>query len=298
MAENRLLTGPRIGFGAMQLPGPGVWGPPKDRTAALAVLRRAVDIGVTHIDTADFYGPHVANDLIREALHPYPAGLTIATKVGAQRDDQRRWLPAASPAELRAQVESNLTRLGVDRLDLVYLRTGGEGAVMPPSDTPFLDSFRALADLRAEGLIAELGLSGVGKDQLAQANEVAPVVAVQNLFHLLDRTDADVLAVCEERGIAFVPYFPLAAGLLKPVPDTTRLPADAAPTAEQQRVLDEVADRHGASRSQTALAWLLARSPVIIAIPGTTSVAHLEENVAATRVELTGEDVARLTALA
>ncbi|WP_329427456.1 oxidoreductase [Streptosporangium sp. NBC_01495] len=287
----------RLGFGAMQLPGAGAWGPPEDPAAARAVLRRAVELGVTHIDTSDFYGPHVANDLIREALHPYPDNLVIATKVGVVRDEWRGWNPAATPAELREQVEENLSRLGRARLDLVYLRVGGDGLLFP-DETPFLESFATLVELRERGLIRHLGLSGATTAQLAEARELAAVAAVQNRFHLLDRGSSDVLAACEEHGIAFVPYFPLSAGMLRPGLDTSQAPPGMAPTREQELTLDDVAGRHGASRAQVILAWLLSRSPVTFAIPGTSSVAHLEENVAATGLRLTEDDIARLDKLA
>jgi pyridoxine 4-dehydrogenase len=291
------LTVGRLGYGAMQLPGPGVWGPPQDHGTALAVLRRAVELGVTHIDTSDFYGPHVANDLIRQALHPYPGDLVIATKVGVVRDEWRAWNAAAEPARLREQIEENLVRLGRDRLDLVYLRVGGDGLLFP-GDTPFAESFGALADLRRRGLIRHLGLSGVTTSQLAEAREIAPVVAVQNRFHIFDRSSADVLSACETAGIAFVPYFPLAAGMLRPGLDLSQAPPGMAPAAEQLRALDEIADQYGATRPQVALGWLLGHSPVTLAIPGTSSLAHLEENVAATRLSLTGDDIAALDKLA
>ncbi|MGC5014807.1 oxidoreductase [Streptosporangium sp. DT93] len=287
----------RLGYGAMQLPGLGAWGPPRDPVAARAVLRRAAELGVTHIDTSDFYGPHVANDLIREALHPYPDDLVIATKVGVVRDEWRGWNAAATPADLRDQVEENLSRLGRARLDLVYLRVGGDGMLFP-DDTPFAESFATLAELRKRGLIRHLGLSGVTVAQLAEARELAPVTAVQNRFHLLDRGCSDVLAACEEHRIAFVPYFPLAAGMLRPGLDTSQAPPGMAPTPEQERTVDDIAGRHGASRAQVMLAWLLARSPVTFAIPGTSSVAHLEENVAATGLRLSEDDIAGLDELA
>ncbi|MBG0822356.1 oxidoreductase [Planomonospora sp. ID91781] len=296
----RLADGPtvgRLGYGAMQLPGPGVWGPPRDRGTALAVLRRAVEAGVTHIDTSDFYGPHVANDLIREALHPYPGDLVIATKVGVVRDEWKGFDAAAEPEQLRGQVEENLVRLGKDRLDLVYLRVGGDGLLFP-GETPFAESFGALADLRRRGLIRNLGLSGVTTAQLAEARAIAPVAAVQNRFHVFDRSSADVLAACEADGIAFTAYFPLAAGMLRPGLDLSQAPPGMAPTAGQLGTLDEIAARYGATRVQTALAWLLARSPVTLAIPGTASLAHLEENLAAARLDLTADDVAVLDGLA
>ncbi|MEV4176464.1 oxidoreductase [Nonomuraea sp. NPDC049709] len=286
----------RLGYGAMQLPGPQVWGPPADPDHALAVLRRAIELGVTHIDTSDAYGPHVANDLIRQALHPYPDDLVIATKVGVARDEWRSFNAAAKPAELREQVEENLARLGRARLDLVYLRVGGDG-LLHPDGTPLAESFATLAELRERGLIRHLGLSGVTVEQLKEAREIAPVVAVQNRYHLLDRGAEDVLRACEEQGVAFVPYFPLAAGLLKPGLDTSQLPPGMAPSAAQERTLDEVSARHGATRAQVALAWLLGRSPAVLAIPGTTSLAHLEENVAAADLVLTDEDRAGLDAL-
>ncbi|GAA0361670.1 oxidoreductase [Microbispora corallina] len=286
----------RLGYGAMHLPGPGVWGPPPDRDAALAVLRGAVELGVTHIDTADFYGPHVANDLIREALHPYPDDLVVATKVGVVRDGSRAWTPAADPASLRAQVEENLARLGADALDLVYLRVGGDG-LLPPDTTPFAESFGALAELRERGLVRHLGLSGVTTGQLAEARRIAPVVAVQNRFHVADRSGADVLSACEAAGIAFVPYFPLAAGMLRPGLDLSQAPPGMAPDAGHLGTLDEIAGRYGATRIQVALAWVLAHSPVTLAIPGTSSLAHLRENVAAAAMALGPDDVAVLDKL-
>ncbi|MBE3012438.1 aldo/keto reductase [Microbispora sp. NEAU-D428] len=281
----------------MQLPGPGVWGPPRDHAAALAVLRRAVELGVTHIDTSDFYGPHVANDLIRQALRPYPDDLLIATKVGVVRDEWRGFEAAAKPEQLREQVEENLVRLGRARLDLVYLRVGGDGLLFP-GEVPFAESFGALAELRRRGLIRALGLSGVTREQLAEARAIAPVAAVQNRLHLFDRSGADVLAACEVAGIGFTAYFPLAAGMLRPGLDLSQAPPGMAPSAEQFAVLDEVAGRYGATRAQVALAWLLGRSPVTLAIPGTSSLAHLEENMAAARLRLSPEDLATLDGLA
>jgi pyridoxine 4-dehydrogenase len=280
----------------MQLPGPGIWGPPTDRDAALAVLRRAVEHGVTHIDTSDAYGPHVANDLIREALHPYPAELVVATKVGVVREQSRAFTAATEPAELRDQVEHNLRGLGVDRLDLVYLRVGGDGLLVPDG-VPLVESFAALAELQGRWLIRHLGLSGVTRQQLAEAGRVAPVVAVQNRYHLLDRGSSEVLVACEQRGISFVAYFPLAAGMLNPNLDTAQLPPGMGLTGQQRSTLDEVARRNGATWAQVALAWLLACSPVTLAIPGTKSLAHLEENVAAGQVNLSAIDLAVLDKL-
>lgn len=273
----------RIGYGAMQLPGPGVWGPPADRQNALAVVRRAVEAGVTHVDTSTAYGPDVANEVIREALHPYPADLVVATKVGVDRGTDGAFVTAAAPEQLRTQVEQNLATLGLDRLPLVYLRVGGDG-LLPPDPTPFADSFAVLAELRAQGHIGHLGLSGCTVAQLKEAEAIAPVAAVQNRFFLFDRSSADVADACEQQGIAFVPYFPLAAGM-------------DLPQESQRAVLRGIAERHAASRAQVTLAWLLARSPVIVAIPGTKSPAHLEENLAAADLELGAEDVAALDAI-
>lgn len=290
------LTVRRLGYGVMQLPGPGVWGPPRDHDIALAVLRQAVSLGVTHIDTSDFYGPHVANELIREALQPYPDDLVIATKVGVARDEWHGFEAAAEPERLREQVEGNLIRLGRDRLDLVYLRVGGDGLLLP-GEVPFTEAFGALADLHRRGLIRNLGLSGVTTSQLAQAREIAPVAAVQNRFHLFDRSSADVLSACEAEGIAFAAYFPLAAGMLRPGLDLSQVPPGMAPSAEQLAALDEIAGRHGATRAQVALSWLLGHSPVTLAIPGTSSLPHLQENMAAAGLSLSAEDQTALDKL-
>jgi aryl-alcohol dehydrogenase-like predicted oxidoreductase len=290
------LTVTRLGYGAMQLPGPGIWGPPQDRDAAIAVLRRAVDLGVTHIDTSHAYGPHVANQLIHQALHPYPADLVVATKVGVVRDQQRAFAAATTPADLRDQVERNLRGLGVDQLDLVYLRIGGDGLLVADG-VPLAESLGALAELQARGLIRHLGLSGVTREQLAEAGQVAPAVAIQNRYHLLDRGSSQVLAACEQRDVAFVAYFPLGAGMLNPNLDTSQLPPGMGLTEQQQSTLGGVARRHGATWAQVALAWLLAHSPVTLAIPGTRSLAHLEENVAAAHVSLSEIDLAELDQL-
>jgi aryl-alcohol dehydrogenase-like predicted oxidoreductase len=277
---NEITNVNRIGYGAMQLPGPGVWGPPTDRAAALAVLRHAVELGVDHIDTAQFYGPDVANDLIREALHPYPEDLLIATKVGARRGEDRSWLPAPRPEELRDQVHANLRSLGLERLGLVNLRLGdGEG--MAESGVPLAESLGALVDLQSEGLIDEIGLSNVNVEQLEAARALTGIAAVQNLYNLADRRSADVLAATAEAGIAFVPFFPLGA-------------AWATDDVLGRRDVQALAARHDATTAQVALAWLLAAGPHVRLIPGTTSVAHLEENLAAGDVELTPEDVAEL----
>ncbi|MBE8524594.1 oxidoreductase [Amycolatopsis sp. H6(2020)] len=286
-----------MGYGAMQLPGQMVWGPPADHDAAIAVLRRAVELGVDHIDTSDAYGPHVANELIREALEPYREDIVVATKVGVERDEWKSFNAVASPEALRDQVEENLARLGKGVLDLVYLRVGGDGLMFPDESTSFADSFQALAKLRERGLIRNLGLSGVTVEQLEEARKQAPVASVQNRFHLLDRASVDVLKHCEQNGIAFVPYFPLAAGMLRPGLDKSQLPPGMAPTDEQESTLDGVAERNNATRTQVALAWLLARSPSVLLIPGTKTVAHLEENIAAAGLKLSDEDLGELDKL-
>ena len=267
----------RVGYGAMQLAGPGVFGPPKDRDEAIAVLRTAVDLGIRHIDTADFYGPHVTNELIREALAPYPPDLHIVTKVGARRDERGGWPHARTPAELRAQVHDNLRRLGVDALDVVNLRVGGVEAPEPGS---IAEQFGALAELRQQGLIRHLGLSTVTADQLAEARLIAPVVCVQNLYNLARRGDDPLVDLTAEQGIAYVPYFPL--GGFSPL---------------QSGALERVAARLGATPMAVALAWLLRRSPNILLIPGTASVAHLRENVAAATLELPPDAAAELDAI-
>jgi len=286
----------RLGLGAMQLPGPGVWGPPVDHEEALGVLRTARDLGVTHIDSSDAYGPHVSNDLIREALHPYPPDLVISTKVGVIRDQSKAFVAADRPQQLRDQAEANLRRLGLNELDLVYLRVGGDG-LLAPGPTPFIEAWGALSNLKTEGLIRHLGLSGVTHGQLTEALLEGPVVAVQNRYHLLDRSSADVLHTCEELDIAFVPYFPLSAGILKPELDTSQLPPGVGPTDRQKRSLDTIAHRHDASRAQIALAWLLHLAPNILAIPGTSSVSHVKENIDATHVLLANEEVQELTCI-
>ncbi|MEV8630865.1 oxidoreductase [Streptosporangium sp. NPDC051023] len=267
----------RIGFGAMRLPARGLDGPAGDRDTALAVLRGAVELGVDHIDTAAFYfyGDLAANELIRTALRPYPPNLVIATKVGPRRGPEG-WLPEAGPEDLRPAVEQNLRELGQDRLDLVYLRVGG----FETTDEPIGERFAALAALRERGLIRHLGLSNVSRAQLAEARAIAPVAAVQNHFHLLRQQDADLLAECEREGIAYVPFFPLGG---------TGLPDD-------ERIR-RIAERHDATVAQVVLAWLLARSPVMLAIPGTASPAHLAENVAAAGLRLSAGEVAELSAV-
>jgi pyridoxine 4-dehydrogenase len=271
------LTLSRMGFGAMQLAGPGVFGPPRDHREAIAVLREAVDQGITHIDTADFYGPHITNQLIREALHPYPAGLHIITKVGAVRDAQGGWIQEREPAQLRAQVHDNLRSLGVDRLDVVNLRVGGGDDAHSPVPGSIAGKFSALAQLQQEGLIRHLGLSTVNAEQVAEAQSIAPVVTVQNFYNVAHRGDDPLLDSLTAQNIAYTPYFPLGGF-----------------TPLQSGVLDQVAGRIGATPQQAALAWLLRRSPAIALIPGTSSLGHLRENIAAAGLELSDDAVKEL----
>jgi pyridoxine 4-dehydrogenase len=261
----------RLGFGAMQLTGSGVWGEPDDRAGALRVLRRAVELGVDFIDTADSYGPFVSEQLIREALHPYPDGLVIGTKAGLTRQGPGRWTPVGRPAYLRQQVELSLRHLGVERIDLLQLHR------IDP-DVPLEAQLGELAALKEEGKIRHIGLSEVDVATIEAARRVAPVVSVQNRYNLEDRGSEAVLDYAGNERIGFIPWFPLATGRL----------------ARAGGPLDELARSRGASPSQIALAWLLARSPVMLPIPGTSSVAHLEENVAAAGIELTDDEVQAL----
>jgi aryl-alcohol dehydrogenase-like predicted oxidoreductase len=267
----------RVGYGAMQLAGPGVFGPPKDHDAAIAVLRTAVELGIRHIDTSDYYGPYVTNELIREALHPYPKDLHIVTKVGARRDENGGWPHARTPAELRSQVHDNLRRLRLDALDVVNLRVGGFDAPEPGS---LAEPFEALAELQQQGLIRHLGVSTVNAEQLAEAQSIAPVVSVQNLYNLARRSDDDLVDHTAQQGIAFVPYFPL--GGFSPL---------------QSESLEAVAKRLDATIMSVALAWLLQRSPNMLLIPGTSSVAHLRENVTGAGLELPADAIAELDAI-
>jgi pyridoxine 4-dehydrogenase len=271
----------RVGYGAMQLAGPGVFGPPADRDAAIEVLRTAVSLGINHIDTADFYGPHVTNEIIREALAPYPDDLHIVTKVGARRDASGGWLHARTPAELREQVHDNLRRLGLDVLDVVNLRVGGgdDGHSAVPGS--IAEQFGALAELREQGLIRHLGLSTVDASQLAEAQSIAPVVCVQNFYNLAHREDDALLELTAGQGIAWVPYFPL--GGFSPL---------------QSGTLDAVAKQLDATPMGVALAWLLQRSPNMLLIPGTSSVAHLRENVAGAGLALPAAAIAELDGIA
>lgn len=275
MAEG--LTVHRMGYGAMQLAGPGVFGPPKDRDEAIAVLRTAVELGINHIDTADFYGPHVTNELIREALAPYGEELHIVTKVGAVRDEHGGWPHARSPEQLRQQVESNLRTLGVDVLDVVNLRVGGGPDGHSPVPGSLAEPFGALAEMREQGLIKHLGVSVVNEEQVREAQSIAPVVTVQNWYNLAHRGDEPLIAWLAEQGISYMPFWPL--GGFNPI---------------QSDALNTVAQQLGASPQAVALAWLLRQSPNILLIPGTSSVAHLRENVAAASLELPEDALARL----
>ncbi|MHC1560925.1 oxidoreductase [Actinomycetospora sp. C-140] len=272
LADDLVLT--RMGYGAMQLAGPHVMGPPRDRDEAVAVLREAVDRGVTHLDTADFYGPFVVNEIIREALHPYPADLRIVTKVGCRRGDDGAWNLDTSREELIREVHENLERLGVEALDVVNLRV---------SDDPYTslaEPFGVLAELQQQGLIRHLGVSNVSHAQFTEARSVAPVVCVQNLYNLVARQDEDILTECAAAGIGFTSFFPL--GGFSPL---------------QSDTLAAVAERVGATPQQTALAWLLQHSPAMLLIPGTSSRGHLRENLAAADLVLPADAVAELDAI-
>ncbi|MEU2736564.1 aldo/keto reductase family oxidoreductase [Streptomyces sp. NPDC007095] len=272
------LTVTRMGYGAMQLAGPHVFGPPADRDAAVAVLREAVERGITHIDTSDFYGPYVTNQIIKEALHPYPAGLHIVTKVGALRDAEGGWPKALSRDELRQAVHSNLDNLGLDALDVVNLRVGGLDAPEPGS---LAEPFTVLAELQQEGLIRHLGVSTVSAEQIKEAQSIAPVVCVQNFYNLANRSDDALIDSLAEQGIAYVPYFPI--GGFSPL---------------QSDTLHAVAGRLGTTPVAVALAWLLQRSPNIMLIPGTSSVAHLRDNIAAAALVLPEKELAELNGIA
>lgn len=260
------LTVTRMGYGAMQLAGPRVFGPPADRDAAVVVLREAVDSGITHIDTSDFYGPSVTNEIIKEALYPYPEDLHIVTKVGSLRDGDAGWNKALAPAQLRQAVHDNLDHLGLDVLDVVNLRVGGFDSPEPGS---IAEPFAALADMQREGLIRHLGVSTVTAEQVAEAEQIAPVACVQNFYNIANRTDDALIDDLAARGVAYVPYFPL--GGFSPL---------------QSDILRDIARRLHAAPMSVALAWLLQRSPNILLIPGTSSVAHLRENLAGAGVEL------------
>lgn len=271
----------RMGYGAMRLSGPGVFGPPKDRGGALAVLKAAVAGGVDHIDTSDFYGPHVTNQLIREALHPYSDDLTIVTKVGAVRGEDGSWNKAASPAELESAVHDNLRNLGLNVLQVVNFRVMGGGAGHGPSEGSLEEGFTALLELRQRGLIRHLGVSNVTAAQVREARGLGEVVCVQNQFNLAHREDDELVDELAGQGVAYVPYFPL--GGFSPL---------------QSSVLSEVATAVQATPLQVALAWLLRRSPNILLIPGTSSVDHLRENLAAAALDVPADALARLDGMA
>ena len=269
----------RLGYGAMQLAGPGVYGPPKDHDGALAVLREALANGVDHIDTSDFYGPHVTNKIIREALHPYPDGLTIVTKIGARRDHKAAWLPAMTPRELRQAVHDNLRNLGLDAIEVVNLRAifGVHG----PAEGSIEEPLTALAELQREGLVRHIGLSNVTRAQIAEGRRMAEIVCVQNHYNLAHREDDALIDELAAQGTAYVPFFPL--GGFSPL---------------QSDTLSQVAGRLEASPMQVALAWLLRRAPNILLIPGTSSVGHLRENLAAAELELPDDEMAVLNGIA
>jgi pyridoxine 4-dehydrogenase len=271
------MTVNRMGYGAMQLAGPQVWGPPRDVDGAIAVLREAVASGVNHIDTSDFYGPHVTNQLIKQALHPYMAGLVIVTKVGARRGEDKSWIHALSRQELIDGVHDNLRNLGLDRLDIVNLRVGG---VMGPSEGSIEEPITVLAELKRQGLIRHLGLSNVSPEQLAEAQAITEIVCVQNLYNLAQRNDDGFIDVLAGQGIAYVPFFPL--GGFSPL---------------QSSVLDAAAASLQATPMQVALAWLLQRSPNILLIPGTSSLKHLRENLDAAPLQLPSEMIATLDSI-
>ncbi len=256
----------RLGFGAMRLTGPGIWGPPGDHDEAIRVLHRAVELGVTLIDTADSYGPYISEELIHEALHPYPEDLVIATKAGFVRTGPDEWHPLGRPEYLRQEAEMSLRRLGLERIDLLQLHH-------PDPQVPWADQIGALVDLQREGRIRHIGLSNVSVDQIRAARQMATIVTVQNRYNLVERDSEDVLDLCEKEDLGFIPWFPIATGDL----------------ARRAGPLDRLAQQIGATPAQLALAWLLRRSPVMLPIPGTSSVAHLEENVAAATLQLTDE---------
>jgi pyridoxine 4-dehydrogenase len=272
------ITLHRMGYGAMQLAGPEVWGPPRDVDAAVAVLREAVAAGANHIDTSDYYGPHVTNQIIKRALHPYPAGLVIVTKLGARRGDDKSWLHALSRQELIDGVNDNLRNLGLDRLDVVNLRVGG---IMEPSEGSIEQPLSVLAELKHRGLIRHIGLSNVTARQLAEAQKITEIVCVQNFYNVAQRKDDAVIDALARQGIAYVPFFPL--GGFAPL---------------QSSVLDRVAASMKVTPMQVALAWLLQRSPNILLIPGTSSISHLRENLNAAALELPSHVIAELNAIA
>ena len=268
----------RMGYGAMQLAGPEVWGPPRDTDAAIAVLREAIAAGVNHIDTSDFYGPHVTNQIIKKALHPYPAGLVIVTKLGARRGADKSWIHALSRKELTEGVQDNLRNLGVDQLDVVNLRVGG---FTEPSEGSIEEPLTAIAELKRQALIGHIGLSNVTPQQLAEAQRITEIVCIQNFYNVAQRKDDAFIDALAQQGIAYVPFFPLGGF-----------------TPLQSSVVDRVAASLQATPMQVALAWLLQRSPNILLIPGTSSTKHLRENLAAATLELPSEAIAQLNGVA
>jgi len=268
----------RMGYGAMQLAGPEIWGPPLDVDAAIAVLREAIASGVNHIDTSDYYGPHVTNQIIKKALHPYPAGLVIVTKVGARRGADKSWIPALSREELIDGIHDNLRNLGVDALDIVNLRVGG---MMQPSEASIEAPLTVLAELKRKGLIRHIGLSNVTPRQLQEAQGITEIVCIQNFYNVANRSDDAFIDALAQQGIAYVPFFPLGGF-----------------TPLQSSVLDQVAASMQASPMQVALAWLLQRSPNILTIPGTSSVSHLRDNLGAAALELPPNAIAALNSIA
>lgn len=276
LADDLTLT--RIGYGAMQLAGPYVFGPPADHEGAIAVLKAVIELGISHIDTSDFYGPHITNQLIKEALYPYPDGLRIVTKVGALRDAEGNWPKALAPDQLRQAVRDNLANLGVETLDVVNLRVGGLDAPTPGS---IAEPFGVLAQMQQEGLIKHLGVSTVNAEQIAEAQSIAPIVCVQNFYNIANRQDDALVDSLAAQGIAYVPYFPL--GGYSPL---------------QSDTLTSVAERFHTTPMAVALAWLLQRSPNILLIPGTSSVEHLRANVAGASLQLPEDAIAELNAIA
>ena len=267
----------RMGYGVMQLAGPQVWGPPRDVNAAIAVLREAVDSGVNHIDTSDYYGPHVTNQIIKQALHPYPSGLVIVTKLGARRGEDKSWFPALSRQDLIDGVHDNLRNLGLERLDVVNLRVGG---MSEPSEGSIEEPLTVLAELKHQGLIRHIGLSNVTPEQVAEGQRITDIVCVQNFYNVAHRNDDDFIDVLAEQGIAYVPFFPLGGF-----------------TPLQSSVVDQVAASLEATPMQVALAWLLQRAPNILLIPGTSSVEHLRENLRAASLDLPSRVIAELDAI-
>ncbi len=271
------MTVNRMGYGAMQLAGPHVWGPPRDMDAAISVLREAVAFGVNHIDTSDFYGPHITNQIIKRALHPYPDGLVIVTKLGARRGEDQSWIPALSRQELTDGVHDNLRNLGLERLDVVNLRVGG---VMGPTEGSIEAPLTVLAELQRQGLIRYVGLSNISPEQLAESQAITKIVCVQNLYNVAHRNDDGFIDDLAKQGIAYVPFFPLGGF-----------------TPLQSSVLNSVAASSKATPMQVALAWLLHRSPNILLIPGTSSVEHLRENLNAAALQLSAETLAELDSI-